>query len=69
MVGQDGPLLLQPQRRHLTAVSLIRSLAPQNDLQAPATRQTQQLVNALPIPDITRATPEAPKASLRLRQQ
>ncbi len=67
IVGESNPLLLQPQRPHLTAVSLIRALAPQSDVQTPATQQTRTLINALPVPDITLAQPTRPHANLRLR--
>lgn len=67
LVGPDGPLLLQPQRPQLTAVSLIRALVPRNDVQAPATRQTRSLLAALPVPDIIGDPQQRPKAALRLR--
>ncbi len=67
LVGPQGPLLFQPQRPHMTAVSLIRALSPRNDVQAPATQQTRRLVNVLPVPDLTQGTAERPRASLHLR--
>ncbi len=67
LMGEQGPLLFQPQRPHMTAVSLIRALSPRNGVQAPATRQTRQLVNILPVPDLTQSTDDRPRASLNLR--
>lgn len=68
MVDKEGTLLLQPERPQAPAVALIRALVPRSDVQAPATRQTQPLLDVLPVPDIRRAEPGRPTGRLRLRE-
>lgn len=47
-----GVLLSQPQQQPVPAVALVRTLVPQSVVQVPATRQTNWLLDHLPIPDV-----------------
>jgi hypothetical protein len=46
-------LVREPRFPHQNVVNLARTLVPNADLQAPATRETGELINYLPIPSIT----------------
>jgi len=68
MTSPAGPLLRQPALQPLPAVSLVRTLVPQSDVQVPATLETDRLLRWLPIPPVVRPTEAAPRqADVRVR--
>jgi hypothetical protein len=72
LADAQGPLLTNPQYDTLPVVALVRALSPASEIQVPATRETDALLRALPIPEIAApaATAENPRrifSPLRLR--
>jgi len=64
-----GPLLIEAKQESSPVVALVRALVPLNDVQVPATQETEPLLLALPIPSV--APPRrrtAPSSVLRLEE-
>ena len=62
-----GRLLGDPTAQPLATVALLRTLVPQNQLQVPATRQTDWLIRHLPVADAVRPAGQTPpRVHLRL---
>jgi hypothetical protein len=62
-----GAILWEPVGGPLPITALVKALVPDSRLQVPATRQTDWLLNLLPIPDVLPHDPSAPpEARLRL---
>jgi hypothetical protein len=64
-------LLRSESAEPLPVVALIQTLVPDNEIQVPATRQTDWLARRLPVPDVRQprdAQRVPPHAPLRLRQ-
>lgn len=55
LANAAGPILQVPPQHAAPAVSLLRTLLPENQYQVPATRQTNALVSLLPMPDLSPA--------------
>lgn len=49
---QRGPLASEPPHELMSIAGLVRSLAPQNEIQVPASSQTEQLIRWLPLPSL-----------------
>ncbi|MBP90915.1 MAG: hypothetical protein CMJ64_30090 [Planctomycetaceae bacterium] len=68
LVGSSGQVLLAASGQAVPSVSLTRVLVPHSDVQVPATRATERLLRALPLPEIrTPAERTATLPSARLR--
>jgi hypothetical protein len=64
---QAGAILWESLGGPLPIAALVKALVPDSKLQVPATRQTDWLLNLLPIPDVLPNDPSAPpEARLRL---
>jgi hypothetical protein len=64
--SDGGPLLVGSGDAALPIVALIRVLVPDSQIQVPATRQTDWLLQVLPVPDVLPRDPNAaPHARLR----
>jgi hypothetical protein len=67
MCGREGAILWQTTGGPVPVVALVKTLVPDSQTQVPATRQTDWLLNLLPIPDVQPHDPSAPpEARLRL---
>jgi len=67
VVDSVGPLLVEARQESSPVVALVRALVPLNDVQVPATRETEPLLQALPIPSVAPHTRRAaPSSVLRL---
>jgi hypothetical protein len=63
-----GCLLGQPEQQPIPAVALVRTLVPQSIVQVPATRQTNWLLDHLPLPPvIPPLEPDSSTRNARLR--
>jgi len=60
MRGRDGAILWQTSGGPVPVVALVKTLVPASQTQVPATRQTDWLLNLLPIPDILPHDPTTP---------
>jgi len=72
LTDRRGAVLVEPKLRRQPVIGLIRTLVPQNELQVPATRQTDWLIRRLPVPQIVRrpaAEPAAPRARVRFGEK
>jgi len=58
--GREGAILRQSKGGPLPVVALVKTLVPDSQTQVPATRQTDWLLNLLPIPDVLPHDPSAP---------
>ena len=70
VVDRAGPLLLDTKAEPVPAVALARALSPDNQLLVPATRQTDFLLRALPLPNLdppAAATARRSYSPLRLK--
>jgi len=68
LLGTSGQVLLAASRQAVPSVSLTRALVPDSGVQVPATRATERLLRALPLPHIRpTATRTATLPSTRLR--
>jgi hypothetical protein len=56
IASASGPILTAPPNHSVAAVSLLRALLPDRELQVPAARQTSALIGLLPIPDTAPAS-------------
>jgi hypothetical protein len=66
MRSRDEILLADSNRGPAPVVALVKMLVPDSRVQVPATRQTDWLLNLLPVPDIVPGDPQAvPQARLR----
>ncbi len=66
MRGTNNVLLADSNRGPVPVVALVKMLVPDSRVQVPATRQTDWLLNLLPIPDIVPGDPQAvPQARFR----
>ena len=66
----QGPLLADSPEQLVPTVALVRTLAPQNEIQVPASRETDILLRALPLPTViapSSSTARSPYSPLRLR--
>lgn len=61
-----GPLLLDPTAQPIPLTSVLRALVPQTELQVPAARETQPLLDILPASSIL-APPKQPRGRVNLR--
>jgi hypothetical protein len=67
MRGREGATLWQTTGGPVPIVAFLKALVPDSQTQVPATRQTDWLLNLLPIPDVLPHDPSArPEARLRL---
>jgi len=67
MRGREGAVLWQASGGPVPVVALVKALVPDSQTQVPATRQTDWLLNLLPIPDVLPHDPSAPpEARLRM---
>jgi hypothetical protein len=65
--GREGAILWQSSSGPVPVVALVKTLVPDSQTQVPATRQTDWLLNLLPIPDVLPHDSSAPpEARLRL---
>ncbi len=72
---EPGTVLSQGSRRLIgeapqqmaSAAALVQTLAPQNTIQVPASRQTDWLLRHLPMPEVMASDAVAPKARARVR--
>ena len=63
---RDETLLADSTRGAAPVVAIIQMLVPDSRVQVPATRQTDWLLNLLPVPDIVPGDPQAvPQARFR----
>jgi len=70
-IHQQTTLLSEPPQRPQPVIQLVHALAPQNEYQVPATRETDRLIQVLPIPPLVRpvgSEPAVPVARLKLRK-
>jgi hypothetical protein len=66
MRSRDEVLLADSNRGPSPVVALVRMLVPDSRVQVPATRQTDWLLNILPVPDVVPGDPQAvPQARFR----
>jgi len=66
MRSRDEILLADSNRGPAPVVALVKMLVPDSRVQVPATRQTDWLLNLLPVPDVVPGDPQAvPQARLR----
>jgi hypothetical protein len=66
MRNRDGVLLADSERGPVPVVAFLKMLVPDSRVQVPATRQTDWLLNLLPIPDVVPGDPQAvPQARFR----
>ncbi len=67
VVDTRGPLLVEATQDASPVVALVRALVPLNEVQVPATQETEPLLQALPIPSVApRETRTPPSSVLRL---
>lgn len=70
IVSADGPLAREGAQPWLSAVAVVRWLAPHNEIQVPASMATEGLLRALPLPPIVggeTAVASPPRPRLRLK--
>jgi hypothetical protein len=70
LTGAQGALLSEPPDCLIPTLALVRTLAPQSEIQVPATAETDLLLRALPLPSVVApraSTARAPYSPLRLR--
>ena len=67
MVDRSGTLLGNPASQPQPVVALLRTLVPANEVQVPATDQTDRLMRLLPVPPIELPEGEATPPTARLR--
>ncbi|MFM7070168.1 MAG: hypothetical protein ACKO38_00035 [Planctomycetota bacterium] len=70
IAAADGPLAREGSQPWLSAVSVVRWLAPQNEIQVPASLATEGLLRALPLPPMVggeTAVASPPRPRLRLK--
>jgi hypothetical protein len=70
LVDQRGPLAHESSEELVSVASVIRTLAPQNELQVPASLQTERLLQWLPLPNLVPAPAEVARprySPLRLK--
>jgi hypothetical protein len=70
LADQRGPLAFESKEELVAVAGVIRTLAPQNELQVPASLQTEQLLQWLPLPQLVPAPAEVARpryAPLRLK--
>jgi hypothetical protein len=67
--GEEGPILSEGKPGYLPVVRLVQALAPQSDVQVPATAATRTLIDWLPLPDASYDRADAaPRAVARLQE-
>lgn len=67
--GEEGPILSEGKRDYLPVSRLIYALAPQSDIQVPATDATRTLIDWLPLPDAAYSDAGAtPRAVVRMQE-
>jgi hypothetical protein len=72
LADDRGRLLGSPAVQPQPVVALIQTLVPANEIQVPATRQTDWLARRLPVPDVLpprNARADLPHAQLQLRHE
>jgi hypothetical protein len=83
LANAAGPILQAPPQHQAPAISLLRTLLPDNEYQVPATRQTDALIGLLPLPNLapsaiaerpaahtpTRLSPTTPTAAQSIIRQ
>jgi hypothetical protein len=72
LLGSQSETLMTSPSATLPAVSLVRTLAPESEIQVPATRETNRLLKALPIPSLVvpeRVGARPPYSPLRLENE
>ncbi len=70
IAAADGPLAREGAQPWLSAVAVVRWLAPQNEIQVPASLATEGLLRALPLPPMVggeTAVASPPRPRLRLK--
>ena len=70
LTDSQGVLLADPPERVIPTLALVRTLAPQSEIQVPASAETDSLLRALPLPSVIApraSTARAPYSPLRLR--
>ena len=68
---RTGVLVAEAKQPTVAAVALVRTLAPQNEIQVPASQETNRLLEILPVPALLApesATARRPSSTLRLRK-
>jgi hypothetical protein len=65
----DATLLAEGGSAPRPLVSLVRMLVPTSELQVPATRESNWLIDHLPVPNVMRPAGERPQAKVRLSPQ
>jgi hypothetical protein len=68
LADKSGPLLMASSAEKIPVVALVRMLVPANEVQVPATRQTDWLIAHLPVPEaIVPADSQRSSARIHLR--
>lgn len=70
LLDQRGPLAYESAEELVAVASVIRTLAPQNEIQVPASLQTERLLQWLPLPSLVPAPAEVARprySPLRLK--
>jgi hypothetical protein len=70
LVDSRDALLADPPEPVVSALALVRTLAPQNEILVPASKETDALLHALPLPNVippAASTARPPYCPLRLR--
>ncbi|HEV7279744.1 MAG TPA: hypothetical protein VGN57_05975 [Pirellulaceae bacterium] len=67
--GEEGPILSEGKREYVPVSRLVYALAPQSDVQVPATDATRTLIDWLPLPEASFSDANAaPRAVVRLQE-
>jgi hypothetical protein len=70
LTDAQGLLLADSPEQVVPTLALVRTFAPQNEIQVPASKETEALLRALPLPSVmapSASTARTPYAPLRLR--
>ena len=67
--GEEGPILSEGKRDYIPVSRLVYALAPQSDVQVPATDATRTLIDWLPLPKAAYSDANAePRAVVRMQE-
>ncbi len=66
LTSRDGVLLRESGAAAVPVVALLRTLVPQSEVQAPATRESSWLIGRLPVPEVMPPTGTSPEGRLRM---
>ncbi len=66
LTSRNGIVLSESGAAAVPVVALLRTLVPQSEVQAPATRESSWLIGRLPVPEVMPPTGTSPEGRLRM---